>query len=491
MPVAEAPTRALTPIDAARARLSPAIFIDEHCWLRPPEGGAPERFRLWDFQYEVLDTIEEETRLIILKARQLGLSWLVLAYALWLCTFNHGQTVLIVNRNLDEAKRLLKRVRFMWERLPAELREPLSVDSTRELEFARMDSRVISLPATEDTGSGESATLVIVDEWAKISRASGILTAILPTLSAAGTTLVGISTAKGYHNHFARSWKRAVDGRSDFEPVFIPSSCHPDRDERWHERKRREFDTEREFLQEYPETDKDAFQLPGDAVFAEFDRGKHTLLNARVPKSQWPVWRGIDFGYHHSPVYWLEVQSKRHVHVFDELDGQKLTTEELAGEILERDRALGVKTGKVPAGVDPAGKARTSQSGTESDHAVLKAAGIRVEFHEPSIPSDRVKLIKRLLRQGRLTIDPERCPFLIEALEQAEWELAKVSGADGVVETFPKETYRKDGYYEHPLDALGYALIRIFPPKGRPAVGRGGKPTAAAALSGYGGREFG
>jgi GH25 family lysozyme M1 (1,4-beta-N-acetylmuramidase) len=66
--------------------------------------------------------LEEELRIIFLKARQLGLSWLVLAYALWFCTCNRGQTVIIINRNLREAKDLLRRVRFMWERLPAELR---------------------------------------------------------------------------------------------------------------------------------------------------------------------------------------------------------------------------------------------------------------------------------------------------------------------------------------------------------------------------------
>jgi hypothetical protein len=144
----------------------------------------------------------------------------------------------------------------------------------------------------------------------------------------------------------------------------------------------------------------------------------------------------------------------------------------------------------VPAGVDPAGKARTSQGGTENDHLKLKAAGIPVRFIEPSVPKDRVNLIKRLLKGGLLTVDPERCPFLIEALEQAEWDMASVPHSDSG-EKYPKETYRKDGYYEHPLDALGYMLINIFPPRGKPAAARGGAPAPAASAGTYSSSEFG
>jgi hypothetical protein len=191
------------------------------------------------------------------------------------------------------------------------------------------------------------------------------------------------------------------------------------------------------------------------------------------------VWRGIDFGFHYSPVYWAEVQADRVVYVFDELDAQQMTTSDLAPDILARDRTHGLDSRQVKSGVDPAGKARTAQGGTDSDHAVLRQHGIHVQFREPSVPKDRVGLIKRLLKEGRLIIDPVRCPFLVEALEQAEWDMASVPHSDGG-EKYAKETYRKDGYYEHPLDALGYLLINVFPPKGRAAGSRSGGPPASA-----------
>lgn len=471
------------------ARVSPRVFINEYCWLRPADGGPPERFRLWPFQADVLADLERQRRLIVLKARQLGLSWLTLAYALWLASCNRGQTVLIFNRGQREAKELLRRVRFMWQRLPDELRPELGVSSTEELEFPALDSRIASLPSSEDSGSGYTATLVVMDEWAKIPRAAQLFTTVLPTLSGDRTRLVGISTAKGYHNHFARTWKRAVDGANAYFPVFIPSSAHPGRDEAWHDRARREFDTERDFLQEYPEDPRDAFQLPGDAVFADFERGRHTTTATRSQDSPWPVWRGIDFGFHYSPVYWAEVQAERVLFIFDELDAQHLTTEDLAVEIQRRDAEHGLTTASVPAGVDPAGKARTSQAGTQSDHLTLQRAGIHVRYIEPSVPKDRVGLIQRLLREDRLIINAERCPFLVEALEQAEWATRPVQGSQGV-ERYPKETYREDGYYEHPLDSAGYLAVNVFPPHGKP-VGARSQPSGGQVRDRYSDSEFG
>jgi hypothetical protein len=140
----------------------------------------------------------------------------------------------------------------------------------------------------------------------------------------------------------------------------------------------------------------------------------------------------------------------------------------------------------VPAGVDPAGKARTSQSGTQTDHLTLQQAGVRqLRTIEPSVPSDRVDLIKRLLRDGRLVIDCHACPRLAEALEQAQW--ATTRGPEG--DRIRGETYAKDGLHEHFLDALGYALVNIWPPSGSPA-GSKAPPPRRHRTRRYGNSEF-
>src|SRR5690242_4703825 len=62
-------------------------FADELDTAGGTEGGTV-RFRLWPAQVAVMGTIATERKSIILKARQLGISWLVCAYVLWLCLFH-------------------------------------------------------------------------------------------------------------------------------------------------------------------------------------------------------------------------------------------------------------------------------------------------------------------------------------------------------------------------------------------------------------------
>lgn len=475
--------------DLGRARRNPEIFIDRYCWVIPASGGNPIPFRLWDFQREVLHDFQTQRNVVVLKARQLGLSWLSLAYGLWMVCCNPGHTVLILNRNLGAAVELLDRVRFMHHRLPPELKTRITQDTNDpkmpQLIFAN-GSRVISLPSTEDTGSGLTAQLILADEVSKWPYAPATFTAIIAIL-AAGGTLIAISTAKGTSNYFAELWKRAQPGAekpNGYWPIFIPAGAHPDRDEAWLTALERTYPDHRRFLQEMPSTPLDAFQLADDAVFSEFDRAVHHRPFRR--EEQWPVWRGIDFGYHVAPCHWAEIQAERVVHVFSEVYCTETTTLELALAIGERDRELGLDSVMVPAGVDPAGKARTSQSGTESDHVMLRAHGIRdLRMIEPSVPSDRVDLIKQLLRDERLVIDCHACPRLAEALEQAQWESKR--GAEG--QRIRGESYAKDGVHEHVLDSLGYMLINLFPPKGRPS-GSAGQPPRPYRTRKYGNSDF-
>jgi hypothetical protein len=485
----------------AKAKLDAKVFIDQFCWVIPAGGGEPVPFRLWDFQDEVLDDFADPTHpfIVVLKARQLGLSWLALAYGLWLTNCKPGMTFLILNRNLGAAIELLDRVRFLhhghrfeqYHRgLPDGLRAVI-VQDTNDPKMPMIQfengSRIISLPSTEDTGSGLTGQFILADEVAKWPWAIDTFTAILAII-AGGGTLVAISTAKGVANYFAQLWTDAQPGAenpNDYWPIFIPSSAHPGRDDEWLAAESRKYPSPRKFAQEHPERWTDAFQLADDAVFSEFDRQDHHREFVR--EEQWPVWRGIDFGFRCAPVYWIEVQADRVAHVFSELDMRDSTTQQLAAALEHRDLELGLLTEAVPAGVDPAGKARTSTGGTETDHLILRQHGVMdLRTIEPSVPSDRVDQIKQLLIDDRLVIDCAACPRLAEALEQAQW----VTTRSPTGERIRGETYAKDGRFEHYLDALGYALANIWPPVGSPAGAPAPPAMRGPRSNRYGPSEF-
>lgn len=76
-------------------------------------------FHLWPAQREVDSVLESQRLVVILKARQLGMTWLVVGYALWLMLFRPAATVLLFSWRDDEADQLLGfRLAGMYQRLP-------------------------------------------------------------------------------------------------------------------------------------------------------------------------------------------------------------------------------------------------------------------------------------------------------------------------------------------------------------------------------------
>jgi phage terminase large subunit-like protein len=75
-------------------------------------------FDLYDFQEKTLNSIIDKDRTVILKGRQLGLSTLIAAYALWLILFHWDKRVLVIATKESVAKKLVAKVEYMYNELP-------------------------------------------------------------------------------------------------------------------------------------------------------------------------------------------------------------------------------------------------------------------------------------------------------------------------------------------------------------------------------------
>lgn len=248
-----------------------AYFTDSYGQLDQPQGDGTHAaipFRLWPAQTQVLWQLMRERQVLILKARQLGISWLLCSYALWLCLFHPGRVVLLFSRGQAEADELLRRIKALYQRLPDWLRAALprvTTDNTAEFAFGN-GSRVQSFPATEHAGRSFTASLVIMDEFAFMQWAAKLYTAVKPTVDGGGQ-LVILSTANGKSNLFADLWERAVAGATQFLPVFLSWRARPDRDDAWMARVRADAVDPLLVEQEYPETAEQAFVSTDRARF--------------------------------------------------------------------------------------------------------------------------------------------------------------------------------------------------------------------------------
>jgi hypothetical protein len=144
-------------IEVFKCRKSFAYFCFTYCQIMSDrgQGGDWVPFRLWPEQRRLAGLLQDNRLVVVLKARQLGLTWLVLAFALWLLLFHPIATVLLFSRRDDEATDLLAvRLRGMYDRLPAFLKASrFTADNDHEWALAS-GSRALAFPTT----AGDSYT---------------------------------------------------------------------------------------------------------------------------------------------------------------------------------------------------------------------------------------------------------------------------------------------------------------------------------------------
>jgi len=144
----------------------PSYFINQYCTIQHPQRGKI-KFKLYDFQYDVLKAYQENDYNIVLKSRQLGISTLSAAYALWMMLFHNDKNVLCIATTKDTAKNIVTKVRIMYDGLPAWLKTQIIENNKLSLVF-KNGSQIKALASTESAGRSEALSLLILDEAAFI-----------------------------------------------------------------------------------------------------------------------------------------------------------------------------------------------------------------------------------------------------------------------------------------------------------------------------------
>lgn len=213
-------------------------------------------FDLWPEQVRALEMIQAEARLIILKARQLGITWLILAEDLWDCLHHPGIVVLYFSKGQLEADELIRRVAGMYARYDGD-KPRLVKQNGSELAWDN-GSRMRSLPATPSAGRSFTATKVRFDEFAHMQWGQQLYTAAKPTVDNGGRLIV-FSTANGEDDPFHTLWAGSVKGDNTFAHLFLSWAARPSRDAAWYTRVERDALSAAEMRREYPATPDEAF----------------------------------------------------------------------------------------------------------------------------------------------------------------------------------------------------------------------------------------
>lgn len=180
----------------------PVYFIENYLYTDKNPGFFSDRiqtlvpFLLFDFQVETVDAllaaVEQGESAFIEKSRQMGISWIVCAFALWGWLFRDWKIHFLSQKEdyvdkIGDMQSLFQKIRFMTSALPKWM-------LPKEFSIAEHMPRLrIFKPAGYGTGAitGESANdnastggtykFVFMDEMSKMKNASRINTAVKAT----------------------------------------------------------------------------------------------------------------------------------------------------------------------------------------------------------------------------------------------------------------------------------------------------------------------
>jgi len=213
-----------------KCKEDPIYFMKKYYTIQHPTKGRMS-FALYPFQEKVLKLLVKYDYTIINKSRQLGISTLSSALALWLMLFERDKNILVLATTQATAKNMVTKVRFAYDNLPAWMKLPVTEHNRLSLRL-KNGSQIKAVSAAIDSARSEAVSLLIIDEAAFIDKIEDIFIAAQQTL-ATGGKCIALSTPNGVGNWFHKEFSRAQIAENKFTPISLPWTVHPERTQEW------------------------------------------------------------------------------------------------------------------------------------------------------------------------------------------------------------------------------------------------------------------
>lgn len=230
-----------------RCGRDPVYFMRTYAKIQHPKKGLIP-FETYSFQDDCVSDFEKHRFNIVLKSRQLGLSTVTAAYAVWYSIFKKDKNILVIATKLQTAMNFIKKVKTMLDGLPKWLLLTKFETTRQQIRFTN-GSTVTAIPTSPDAGRSEALSLLIVDEAAFIRDFEDIWTGLYPTLSTGGSAII-ISTPNGVGGMYYKLWTDGVAQQNEFNTINLPWWVHPEHDQEWFDKETRNL-PKRKVAQEF------------------------------------------------------------------------------------------------------------------------------------------------------------------------------------------------------------------------------------------------
>ena len=221
-------------------------------------------------------------RIVILKARQMGMSTIIEAIIYAFVSRMKGINACVIADDLDGANYIFEMQKLFQERLEKHLKPQLKHSNEKKMAFQGLNSQIL-IDTAENPNLGRKYTFQFV-HLSEVGRFQKSLNELMIGLghaipNAPATMVFLESTAMGY-NEFYDLWNSAISGKTDWVPLFFA----------WHEMP--EYSLALEGGQLYP-IDNIKFITPSEKenFFAEerLIKSKYNLTDEQLNWRRWDI----------------------------------------------------------------------------------------------------------------------------------------------------------------------------------------------------------
>jgi Terminase RNaseH-like domain len=169
-------------------------------------------------------------RIIVLKARQLGISTASEGVLFNWCFMFPGTNALVLSKDREGSETIFEMAKLMWDTWPMKALFTASRSSARRLSWAETVSNFrVATARGQNVGRGSTLRAVHASEVAFWEDAESVMTPLSAAVAdKPGTIIILESTANGVGGFFYDTWMAAERGESDYVPLFFAWWRHPE-----------------------------------------------------------------------------------------------------------------------------------------------------------------------------------------------------------------------------------------------------------------------
>lgn len=240
--------------ELAKCKASMLYFITKYCKIQTHKGQKviEDIGGLRDYQYQILNTFDDNNLSILMASRQTGKTVTSALYMLWFLLFQSEKTALCVADNFTTTKELIEKFKISLEGLPFFMKPGIAVINASNVRFDNK-SRLVGRTTTKKSGIGLTVNLLYVDEFAHIeeSNIDKFYRAIYPTVTEDPDGKIILTSTPNGKNKFWEIWKDAIGGDSDYVPMRVDWWQVKGRGEKWKKKTIANMGSVEDFNQEY------------------------------------------------------------------------------------------------------------------------------------------------------------------------------------------------------------------------------------------------